>query len=358
MNADKMMWSVLIHLEMSFSPRRKNTAHLMVFDEEVWDAIIDECVKSGVNAIVLELARGVRYGSHPELAQPWAWSRERVKKEIKRLKDLGIELIPKLNFSATHDGWLMEYERMLSTPTYYRVCRDLILEVGELFDHPRYIHLGMDEEDARHAKVSELAVYRHKELYWHDLQYLCDCVREAGSTPWIWSCSCFSHPEEFRAHISSDDIVISPWMYNAIREEHKTPISSRQEYVEYYSKEPYASLNMQYVEDDPFIVKFMKQAIPCVQDGYKVVPCVSTYNQCPYNAVDMLEYFRDNADPDGVLGFMTAPWFGTLKENQENILNDIRVFKRAIDEMYRGKKNESAKAIDLSGINTSGINVY
>lgn len=358
MDASNMMWSVLIHLEMSFSPRAKKTAAERVFDEEVWDSIIDECVKSGVNAIVLELARGVRYGSHPELAQPWAWSRERVRKEVKRLKALGIELIPKLNFSATHDGWLMEYERMLSTPTYYRVCRDLILEVGELFDHPRYIHLGMDEEGEKFARISELAVYRHKELFWHDLQYLCDCVREAGSTPWMWWNPYSDYQEECRKHMSTDDIVFSPYMYNAIKKEHFTPITSRQEYVDYYSKEPYASMNIQYVEDDPYIVKFMEQAIPCVEDGYKVMPCVSTYNRCPYNAVDMLEYFRDHANPDGVLGYMTAPWFATRKENQETILNDIRVFKQAMDEMYFGKKDENAEKIDLSGIKSSGIGVY
>lgn len=358
MDASKMMWSVLVHLEMSFSPRRRETAVQIVFDESVWDEIIDECVKSGVNAIVLELARGVQYGSHPELAQPWAWSRERVRSEVKRLSALGIELIPKLNFSATHDGWLCEYERMLSTPTYYRVCRDLIMEVGELFDHPRYIHLGMDEENERHARREELAVYRQKELYWHDLQYLCDCVRDAGSTPWIWSCSCFSYPEEFRAHIKTDDIVISPWMYNAIKKEHLTPVSSRQEYIDYYAKEPYASMNIQYVEDDPFIVNFMQQALPCVEDGYKVMPCVSTVNKCQYNAVDMLEYFKENADPDRVLGFMTAPWWATVAENKKNILNDIRVFKQAIDEIYGGKKGENKEEIDLSGIDNSGVIVY
>ena len=118
-----MIWSVLIHLEMSMW--KNNTA---VFDDEVWDEVLDECVKAGVNQIVLDLGRGVKYGTHPELAKDWSWSRQRVRKEVKRLRELGIEAIPKLNFSATHDGWLMEYERMMSTPTYYKVCRDLILE--------------------------------------------------------------------------------------------------------------------------------------------------------------------------------------------------------------------------------------
>ena len=66
-------------------------------------------------------------------------------------RQVSFELIPKLNFSACHDIWLKDYSRMLSTPIYYEVCRDVIQEVCEVFK-PRYFHLGMDEEDEKHVR--------------------------------------------------------------------------------------------------------------------------------------------------------------------------------------------------------------
>lgn len=82
-----------------------------------------------------------------------------VHQEIKA-SDLGIKLIPKLNFSATHDAWLGEYERMVSTKTYYTVCQDIINEIYEVFEHPDYIHLGMDEEDSRTDGRLDFVCYR------------------------------------------------------------------------------------------------------------------------------------------------------------------------------------------------------
>jgi hypothetical protein len=61
------------------------------------------------------------------------------------MRALGIEPIPKLNFSTCHDTWMKQYRRMISTPAYYQFCADVIREVCEVFDHPRFFHLGCDE---------------------------------------------------------------------------------------------------------------------------------------------------------------------------------------------------------------------
>ena len=65
---------------------------------------------------------------------------------MKRLKSMGIEAIPKLNFSTCHDGWLKEYGRMVSTDIYRKVVKEIIDDTCEVFGNPRYMHLGMDEE--------------------------------------------------------------------------------------------------------------------------------------------------------------------------------------------------------------------
>jgi len=357
MKQSEKMWALLVPLSKNWEPKQCGR----LFDDGIWEKVVTEAVNSGVNTIVFDLLDGICYGSHPEIALEGAWTRQRMRQEIRRLKELGIQAIPKLNFSATHDGWLGRYERMLSTPTYYKVCRDLITEAAELFDHPKYIHLGMDEEDARHAKVSQLAVYRHKELLWHDLQFYFDCVRDTGATPWIWADPCFEYPEDFRKQIQTDDLVLSPWMYNAIYPEHLTPVSSRQVYVDYYSKEPYASLNMQFVEEDPFVIRFMNHALPCINDGYTVIPCVSTVNRCRYNAVDTLRYFKENADSERVVGFITSPWQALIPQKEGLILQDIRVFGKAKQEIYDGivpAAGEGAVDIELLDPSAEGVVVY
>lgn len=326
----KKSLSLLVHLEMSMWGTGSDTR----FDENVWEEIIDECRKNKFDTIVLDLGRGIKYGSHPELARSWAWTREKTRNEVKRLKEMGITLIPKFNFSAVHDAWLGEYGNMISTSVYYKVCRELITEVYGLFDKPQYIHLGMDEENGDCCDNLPVAIYRQGEQIWYDLQYLCDCVRDLGATPWIWADYCIYYPEEFRKNVKTDDIIISPWMYHAVKKEHWTLISSSQEYIDYYSAPRYKYLNLTYVEEDPEKTAFRAQAIPAAKDGYKVVPCVSLFNRCEYNTPDVVEYFKNEAPDENVLGFMTAPWYATTEENKEIFLESIRILKKVTDEFY------------------------
>lgn len=327
---NEMMWALLLHMERNMFLVPENQE----FDENVWKEVVEEAAKSGYNTLIVDLGNSVRYTSHPELVYKKAWSKERFRNEIAWVKSLGMEIIPKINFSTTHDQWLGEYGRMVSTNIYYGVCRDIITEVGELFQKPKYIHIGMDEEDAENAKGAELVVYRHKELIWHDLQFLCECVRDVGSTPWIWADHCFSKPEDFRKNISCNDIVLSPWMYHAIKPEHYTLISSDQEYIDYYKRPQFVNLNLTYVEEDPFHTNFREQALPCVNDGYNIVPCVSTFNKCYWNTPDVLEYFKENAPKDRLLGFLMAPWRRTCEIRKEEIINAIHKLKEAREMLY------------------------
>ena len=59
----------------------------------------------------------------------WETATEKLLKEIARMRAMGLEVLPKLNFSATHDIWMQDYSRMLSTRKYYQVCEDLIRDV-------------------------------------------------------------------------------------------------------------------------------------------------------------------------------------------------------------------------------------
>ncbi|MBQ7096917.1 MAG: hypothetical protein IJN96_02485 [Clostridia bacterium] len=331
MKSNNKMWAILVHLSMSMWYEKYDE---LPFDDGMWDYIVEESAKVGVNTIVLDVGDGIEFGSHPEIACKGAWTRGRVRKEVARCKNLGIALIPKLNFATHHDIWLGPYHRMVSTPEYYRVCDDLIKEVYELFDHPEYIHIGMDEEDEKHVRKDELAVYRQGELFWHDIRFYVDSVADTGAKAWMWSCPLFDHPEEYKKHFEPDEVILSPWYYNALRKEHWTPVSSRQEYVTYYNEGDYAKMGIEYVEQDPFLVNFRNLALPLMEEGYLYVPCASVINKCDYNTSDLVEYFRDNAPDNQIVGYITAPWYKTMPEFKENFGQSFRFLKEAKEKFY------------------------
>lgn len=334
MSSNKKMWALLVHLSMHMNWGFKYDT--LPFDDGFWTYILKESEKTGINTIVLDIGDGIQFASHPEIAMNGAWSRKRVRQEVKRCKDMGIALIPKLNFSTGHDQWLGEYHRMTSTTIYYQLCNDLIKEVYNLFDKPEYIHLGLDEEDARHCAGRDLAVFRQKELYWHDVNFLCDCVSDTGAKPWIWSCPLFRHPEGYKAHMDADDAVISPWYYHAIKKENWTPISSWQDYIDYYSSERFKGMNLKYVEEDPYNVMIRDLALPLLKEGYKYIPTASVYYNVDCNTKEIVEYFKENAPDEQILGYMTAPWFETTptEENKEAFDKSFKFLKEAKEMFY------------------------
>ena len=114
-------WGILTHLSFNIAGDLKRQEKL-IFDEAVWNRVVDKCEEHGLNTIVLDVNDGVQWESHPEISLPGAWSKEKVRSEVLRLREKGIQIIPKLNFSTTHDVWMGEYGRMVSTSVYYKVC--------------------------------------------------------------------------------------------------------------------------------------------------------------------------------------------------------------------------------------------
>ncbi len=334
---DNKIWSLLVHLSMRQWPQHIDIPFKDEFEDDFWDYLVDESAKAGMNAIFLDLGDAVEYASHPEIATEGAWTRKKVRNEIKKCREKGIALIPKLNFSCTHSYWLGEYRNMTSTTTYYKVCNDLIKEVYELFDHPEYIHIGMDEENVKDCFKTGLVVSRVGELYWHDLRFLIDCVADTGAKPWVWSCPLFEDPEGFKAHIDADDAIIQPWYYHALYEEHFTRTDSTQERIDFYfNNGRYAGLGLEYVEEDPFHKKFRTLAIPLMkEEGYQYVPAVSVCSNCEYNTPDMFRYFKENAPDEQVLGYMAAPWCTTEWKNKEKFDETFKLFKDAKEKYYK-----------------------
>ncbi len=217
------MWAYLLHLGSNLwvdrvvPGREQDYICFQPFlrcEAALWRALTAALAASGATAVLIDVADGVRYDSHPELAVRRAWSRPRLQRELARLRRLGLEPIPKLNFSTAHDAWLGPYGRMVSTDAYYAVCRDLIAETIELFGRPSLFHLGMDEETAAHQQLYAYAVMRQHDLWWQDLRFLVDQVERGGSRAWVWSDYLWHHPDEYLRRMPRT-VLQSNWYYGA-----------------------------------------------------------------------------------------------------------------------------------------------
>lgn len=293
-----LSWGVLVHLGMNEwheVPQRQtwpnltdpalvkavadeyNAADHVRFDETVWRRVTDAFVKAGVNQIVIDLGEGVRYPSHPELAVKGSWSPDRLRVELRRLRMLGLEPVPKLNFSTTHDLWLGVYQRMVSTRKYYQVVTDLIADVCEMFECPRYFHLGMDEETVSlQGEGQSLVVVRQGDLWWHDLRFLVDAVEKSGACAWVWSDRLCSHPKDEFFKNMPKSVVQSPWWYSGSLDPERNAVA--------------------------------RSIVELAESGYDVVPCGSNCFGQEDGLSRLVSYCKPRFDQSHLRGFLMAPW--------------------------------------------------
>ena len=264
------------------------------FDEPSWQRISAALAKAGCNQIIIDLAEIVVYPSHPELAVKGSWSVEKLRAEIARLRGMGFEVIPKMNFSACHDTWLKEYHRMVSTRKYYQVCEDLIKDAVEIFDHPRLFHLGYDEETAAHQAKHLFAVCRQGDLWWHDFLFLVNEVEKRGVRSWIWSDYCWNHKEEFLRRMPKS-VLQSNWYYGAEFDVSKLP-EKRRPYVQTY--------------------------VDLAEAGFDQVPTGANWS-CDTNFADTVKFCRKVCKPENLKGFMMASWQRTIPEEHQKGLEAI-----------------------------------
>lgn len=270
-------------------------------DEKVWDDITQQMADAGQNMAVINIGEGILLESHPELAVKGSWSVEKMREKLARLRKLGLEPIPKLNFSATHDLWLKEYARMVSTQEYYRVCADVIREVAEIFDHPRFFHLGYDEESYNHQRRNNFCLIRQGELWWHDFLFFVKTVEDLGIRPWIWADYVWHHPAEFVKRMPRS-VLMSNWYYGR----------------QFWEKPNVAA--MAYIE--------LEKA------GFDQLPCSSNWS-FPESYPMTVEFCSHFVDPSRLKGFIMAPWKATVEPFRAPIEEGIRIAKDEIQKIRK-----------------------
>jgi len=266
------------------------------FDEAVWKTLTARMKTAGMNLLVIDLGEALQYQSHPELSVKGSWPIDRFRAELARLRAMGIEPIPKLNFSTAHDTWLKEYGRQVSTPAYYKVCSDMIREVCAIFDKPRFFHLGYDEETAECQSQYSYAVLRQGELWWHDFLFFVKEVESQGVRPWIWSDFYWHHPEEFMSRMPKS-VLQSNWYYGE--------------------------------SFDPSKQKEVQAYLDLDKAGFDQIPTGSNW-ACDVNFKGTVQFCKKSLAPERLKGFLMAPWFFTLPEWQEKNLQAIAQVEAAM----------------------------
>ena len=271
-------------------------------DVGVWNRVTERMAKDGYNMVIVDIGEAVRFPSHPEIAAKDAWEPERMREEIVRLNGLGLEVIPKLNFSTAHDTWLGVYERMVSTQKYYSVCADLIRDVADIFGRPRFMHLGYDEETAGHQRQYGFAAVRQGDLWWHDFRWFADTTAKAGMRPWIWSDYIWHHKQDFLSKMPKD-VLQSNWFYGD----------------SFKTGEPLAK---------GYECNRVDAYLELEKAGFDQVPTGSNWS-CDANLRGTVDFCRRHISPSRLKGFMMAPWFFPDPRWEDKLMDACRLGREA-----------------------------
>ena len=263
--------------------------------DELWRESVDYAAAKGMNQIVVDVGEGLAFPRHPELAIEGSWSAEKLADEVVRLHGLGLEVIPKLNFSQTHSGWMKMYRRMVGTPAYYRFCEDVLADVSEVFGRPRFIHIGCDEEDGEwyvvHDKSRQYVLVRRGEVWKHDFLHLVKSCEALGARAWAWSDYGWDDPKFLTWCPKS--VLLSNWYYD----------------------ESYGGFDL--AKNDTSDKRILKQFWDLEKAGFDQVPCGTNWvgwkrKKEGVGADDVIgklvKLGREVISKDRLKGFLMAPW--------------------------------------------------
>jgi len=302
--------------------KRRSLYHAyMTTDPETWRQTTERAAADGLKLLFIDLGEAVAFPSHPELAVAGTWSVEKFRMELARLRALGLEPVPKLNFSACHDAWLKDYHRMLSTSVYYQVVADVIGDMIEIFDHPRFFHIGYDEEFAIAQGNHYHQCVRQGNLWWHDLNYTIEQVTKRGARPVMWSDAIWTGRDEYLKRMSKE-VLQSNWYYRSDfspkKQQWDAAFEKRGGWGEVYNG----------------VAAFLALD----KAGFDQLPCCSNWAEDAC-ADALVAFCKERIDPSRLKGFYIAPWSNSIKpkepgESRAHVLNGLDLLKTARDKHY------------------------
>ena len=203
---------------------------------------------------------------------------------------------------------------MVGTKRYYEVVHDLVKDVAEIFDTPRFMHIGYDEETAGNQRNFDMTVVRQGELWWHDLLDLVGAVEKNGMRAWMWSDYAWDHPDFVGRCPKS--VLQSNWDYDDCVFGYD---------LEHMPKGKWSSVLELYMKLD--------------KAGYDQVPCGSNWVSRTRkqrnlgnddNIAGIVGFCRSHVPADRIAGYLMATWEMTLKSGEEKLLKGIDLLADAL----------------------------
>lgn len=311
-----MMWTFMIKLGSNMWAKKGSKRpyfteaefryHEEVFcDRRIWKKVIDVLPSYGFNTVLIDVGEAIKLDSHPELAIPGCWEKEEFRAELNRIRKLGLTPIPKLNFSAAHNAWMQDYSYMVGSELYYKVCEEILLEVMELFDYPKFFHLGLDEEFLAAQKHNPVRTIRAPYKFVEDSNRLFQLCLEHGVRPAIWlggqSLPAWGGEEHLLDNIPKEVLIACcfyGFFYGTEPEENGAPYFKRLE-----------------------------------EKGYELWPCGSQW-MAVQNMRQMMRWCKDNLRPETIKGYLMAPWLHTIPEFYHGLLFGAQLFGYAKELSY------------------------
>ena len=119
--------------------------------------ITEELARQQFTTLFIGVSDGVQYARHPELTRRYSVPMEQLATLAERARQLGLEVVPKLNFSRSaingHDHWMRapgeEWHVHFDDDYYWATAFECIDEVIAACQPSRCFHVGMDEDHER-----------------------------------------------------------------------------------------------------------------------------------------------------------------------------------------------------------------
>ena len=198
------------------------------------ELIYEEVAGYKYNAIVWQMKAGYQYSRRPRLRNRCALPRETVRDVAQFARDHFIELIPNTNILG-HANWIvLKYKELQEDgkphqfctrhPMTYPLLFDVMEEMLDVFDHPKRLHVGLDEvrwktfnlpEDQRCPRCRGAAKWQ---IYADHINKLHAFLKSKGVEVWMWGDMLLTRHNggpPFDCHRALDlipkDVVICNW---------------------------------------------------------------------------------------------------------------------------------------------------
>lgn len=293
----------------------------MFCQKHVWEKVTEILPKLQFNTLFIDIGEGVRLDSHPELAIEGSWTKDELRKDLERLRALGLNPVPKFNFSPGHSAWMGDWAYRIGTPEFDVFCKDIIEETIELFDTPEFFHIGLEEEDYNAQKNNYIAVVRTPYKKTEDTKYLLKIIIDKGVRPVIWmdedTLENFGGVEDFEKNMPKE-VLLATWNYSMVRD-------------------------FDNIED---CCPYAKSLHKFASLGYDIMPTTSTW--CWHlNSKEVMTFCKKHVNLDNIAGFMTASWMLTCENKFLQLVNDAYTFYTAYRDVFGTLPETDMKPWDL-----------